>query len=192
MPRGVPLTPEQIAAATEAFRKTGSYADAGRAIGVEVSVARRALLRHRESERDTLHARAIRKAQRRARRHINDALDEIAERLATTPNDSAAAQLASALVRLSDSILAIEERGERRAQARMNRRKTRAEIEVLQKKAAGELAPDTVVLNAGDEAFDRLMRDKFGHAPVRYDHRQPTGVQDAEAVQPVSGGEKPR
>jgi len=71
MPRGVPLTPEQIAEATRVYLETGNYSEAARAIGSDNhSHVRRALIAAREPERAQLHARALARAERDARRAL--------------------------------------------------------------------------------------------------------------------------
>ena len=71
MPRGVPLTPEQIAEATRVYLATGNYSEAARAIGSDNhSHVRRALIAAREPERAQLHTHALAKAERDARRAL--------------------------------------------------------------------------------------------------------------------------
>lgn len=139
MPRGVPLTPEQLARAAEAYARTGSYADAGRAIDVDESVARRALLRALaaggESERVALHARAIDRGLRdgrRALREVNDKLREkITDRSKTGELVSIAKGLSLSVARLAD----LAELELKHRQAHLTRAKTRAEIRSLEKGA---------------------------------------------------------
>jgi pyruvate-formate lyase len=71
MPRGVPLTPDQIAEATRVYLATGNYSEAARAIGSDNhSHVRRALIAAREPERAQLHTHALAKAERDARRAL--------------------------------------------------------------------------------------------------------------------------
>ncbi len=139
MPRGTPLTPEQLARAADAYARTGTYAEAGRAIGVEESVARRALLRAlgsgEESERVALHARAIERGLRDGRR----ALTEVNGRLRTKIlGASKIGELVSISKGLSLSVARLADLVElelKRRQARLTRAKTRAEIRSLEKGA---------------------------------------------------------
>lgn len=60
MPKGTPLTPEQIGRAAEVHARTGSYSEAARAIGApDPSTVRKALLRLGNPNRSQLHARAL-------------------------------------------------------------------------------------------------------------------------------------
>lgn len=78
MPRGVPLTPEQLAEATRVYHATGNYSEAARAIGSgDHSHVRRALIAAREPDRAQLHTHALAKAERDARR----ALERIRKKL---------------------------------------------------------------------------------------------------------------
>ena len=70
MPRGVPLTPEQIAEATRVYHATGNYSEAARAIGSDVSNVRRALIAANEPTRATLHTHALARAERDALRAL--------------------------------------------------------------------------------------------------------------------------
>jgi hypothetical protein len=70
MPRGVPLTPEQIAEATRVYLATGNYSEAARAIGSDVSNVRRQLIAAEEPTRAMLHTQALARAVRDARRSL--------------------------------------------------------------------------------------------------------------------------
>ena len=70
MPRGVPLTPEQIAEATRVYLATGNYAAAADAIGSDRSNVRRQLIAAQEPHRAALHAQALAQAERDARRAV--------------------------------------------------------------------------------------------------------------------------
>lgn len=67
MPRGVPLTPEQIATAAEVYLATGNYAAAAEAIGSDRSNVRRQLIAADEPRRAALHTQALARAEREAR-----------------------------------------------------------------------------------------------------------------------------
>ena len=71
VPRGVPLTPDQMAEALRVYLATGNYSEAARAIGSDNhSHVRRALIAAREPERAQLHTHALAKAERDARRAL--------------------------------------------------------------------------------------------------------------------------
>ena len=81
-----PLAPGELARALSAYRETGTYAAAARAIGREESTVRKALRRHHAPERTELfaaelevaHVNALR-ATRHARRRALAALTEATE-----------------------------------------------------------------------------------------------------------------
>ena len=139
MPRGVPLTPGQLAVAAEAYARTGSYADAGRAIDVDESVARRALLRGLEaggeSERVALHARAIDRGLRDGRRALTEVNGKLRKKIT---GSSKIGELVSISKGLSLSVARLADLAElelKRRQAHLTRAKTRAEIRSLEKGA---------------------------------------------------------
>ena len=70
MPRGVPLTPDQMAEALRVYLATGNYSEAARAIGADASNVRRQLIAAREPERASLHTHALARAERDARRAL--------------------------------------------------------------------------------------------------------------------------
>lgn len=70
MPRGVPLTPDQMAEALRVYLETGNYSEAARAIGADASNVRRQLIAAREPERAALHTHALARAERDALRAL--------------------------------------------------------------------------------------------------------------------------
>lgn len=70
MPRGVPLTPDQMAEALRVYLATGNYAAAAEAIGSDRSNVRRQLIAADEPRRATLHTHALARAERDARRAL--------------------------------------------------------------------------------------------------------------------------
>ena len=70
MPRGVPLTPEQIAEAARVYLATGNYAAAAEAIASDRSNVRRQLIAAEEPRRATLHTHALARAERDALRAL--------------------------------------------------------------------------------------------------------------------------
>jgi hypothetical protein len=92
MPRGVPLTPDQIAEATRVYLATGNYSEAARAIGSDVSNVRRQLIAAEEPTRAMLHTQALARAERDALRALvtvrKGLVDDFA--VAAEPKDRAA------------------------------------------------------------------------------------------------------
>jgi hypothetical protein len=137
--RGVPLTPDQVDTLAEVYTRTGNYETAGAAIGVSGSVARRALRRRGESDRVALHVRACARGLRRGRTHLAKSADLLARVLneetgagvSLEPRDLAA--LTNAQARLTDALIALADREDRRRNALLTRAKARAEIEALRR-----------------------------------------------------------
>lgn len=96
MPRGVPLTPEQLAEATRVYLETGNYSEAARAIGSNNhSHVRRALIAAQEPERAQLHAHALARAERDARRALVKARRKLVEALDGAADEKALATVAA-------------------------------------------------------------------------------------------------
>lgn len=95
MPRGVPLTPEQIAEATRVYLATGNYTEAARSIGADPSNVRRQLIAAREPERAALHACALARAERDARRALVKARRKLVEALDGAADEKALATVAA-------------------------------------------------------------------------------------------------
>jgi transposase-like protein len=93
---GKPLTPEERETIIAEYRRTGNYADAGRAAGVDRTTAMRACKAHGEHDRTALHALACARAERKARRYLDGVVDLLQRRLgemdgATDPTNMARA-----------------------------------------------------------------------------------------------------
>lgn len=124
MPRGVPLTPEQLAEAARVYHETGNYSEAARAIGSNNhSHVRRALIAAREPERAQLHAHALARAERDARR----ALERIRAKLEAAADGAAEVKDLTALA----------------AQIHDNARAT-TQMRVAHAKLTGAHAPDRI------------------------------------------------
>lgn len=96
MPRGVPLTPEQLAEAARVYHETGNYSEAARAIGSNNhSHVRRALIAAQEPERAQLHAHALARAERDARRALVKARCKLVEALDGAADEKALATVAA-------------------------------------------------------------------------------------------------
>lgn len=168
MPRGVPLTFEQVSKAAEVYRTSLSYTEAAKAIGADTSAVRKALLRRKEPERAFLHAHAVQQGVRRARKGITQSLDLVEKLIGNESSDGPGmeprdiAALINAQSRSTEVLLSMEQREERRLQCNLTRQKTRAEINLLQAKTRGDVTDTTIVLSPGDEEFDRLMMEKWG------------------------------
>lgn len=70
MPRGVPLTPEQIAEAARLYAETGNASEVARQMGLDDWTVTRALRAAGERTRAELHTHALARAERDARRAL--------------------------------------------------------------------------------------------------------------------------
>ena len=97
MPRGVPLTPEQIEEAARVYHATGNYSEAARAIGSDTSNVRRTLIAANEPTRATLHTHALARAERDALRALTSTrkglVQDFAEATEAKDRVAAAAQI---------------------------------------------------------------------------------------------------
>jgi hypothetical protein len=140
MPKGSPLTPAQLGRLAEVFARTGSFAAAGEAIGVEKSVARRALLRMGTSPGTTLRATAVTSTLENVRLGVARITREILRRTRKKAIGSLSLEdlhVASKSLGTGGSrVESIAELLLKRRQATLTRKKTRAEIDALKKGTA--------------------------------------------------------
>lgn len=161
---GPRLTPAQMERAAQVFAETGNTSEAARAIGVGESTLREAFKREKIAKNRELHAQACEAGIRAARKRLRR-VAEIAERVIASndtdgvgvePRDLAA--LVNALSKNTDTLLAVAARNDSRKQAALTRKKTRAEIAVLERKLSGE--PDRVSIeHTTDDALDSRIAE---------------------------------
>lgn len=190
--RGVPLTPAEVARLVEVYERTGNYSTAGAALGLDPSVARRAILRRTESTRVELHARATARAIRASRRGMRASERLLArvlgdgaadpEGLGLEPRDIAA--LVGARARVLDALLATEAAVDRRRTGRATRDRTRAETELARARLRVLTDWDVVLAHATEPeraALDAIRRAAEARAARRADlaaepEREPGGA----------------
>lgn len=143
VPRGVPLTPEQIAEATRVYLATGNYAAAAEAIGSDRSNVRRQLIAAQEPLRAALHAQALARAERDARRAVVKARRKLVAALDGAADEKALSAVA--------------------AQIHDNARVT-STMRTSHARLTGDHAPDRLEVSAtaADELADRLRRALHG------------------------------
>lgn len=172
---GAHLTPAEISEAAKIYQETGNLLETARRTGRPESTLRMAFKRLGLAKKREIHARAIEAGIRKARKGLTKSLDLLDKVLtedsehgpSIEPRDIAS--LLNARARAVDSLLSVAQNVDRTKQARLTREKTKAEIELLKKKASGEVS-DVVLISQDDRAYDELVRAKFGHIPVRYQH----------------------
>lgn len=136
MPRGVPLTPEQLAAIAAAYGLTGNASEVARQLGLDVSTVTRALGRIPEQERATLHRAAINRGLRDGRRRLAKAQKKLAKVLFTELDAGSAepqhlAQLTGAFVSTVRELTRMSVLDMRAQQARLTRELTRVQLREL-------------------------------------------------------------
>lgn len=123
MPRGVPLTPEQIAEATRLYAECGNASEVARRMELDDWTITRALRAAGERTRAELHAHALARAERNARR----ALERIRAKLEAAADGAAEVKDLTALA----------------AQIHDNARAT-TQMRVAHAKLTGAHAPDRI------------------------------------------------
>lgn len=140
MPKGTPLTPDDLGRLAREYARTNSFASAGEAIGVDKSVARRALLRLGKSPGVTLRAEAVTSTLENVRLGIARITREILKRTRKEKISELTLEdlhVASKSLGLGGArVESIAELLLKRRQAKLTRAKTRAEVEALKKGTA--------------------------------------------------------
>lgn len=134
--RGVPITPDQAAIVARVFTETGNASEAARAANTSEQSARRVIAKLELARRGELHARALEKAERVARRCLSSVIvaltnDYHEERKTRSLEPKDMAAMANAIAKQSDSIGNLGATLERRLNGRMSRAKTKAEIAAI-------------------------------------------------------------
>ncbi len=137
MPKGTPLTPEDLGRLAETYARTSSFAAAGEVVGVDKSVARRALLRLGKSPGVTLRAEAVTSTLESVRVGVSRITREILRRTRKEKISELSLEdlhVASKSLGLGGArVESIAELLLKRRQASLTRAKTRAEIDALKK-----------------------------------------------------------
>jgi DNA-binding MarR family transcriptional regulator len=160
-----PLTPAELETLAELYGATGNASEVAEQLGVSVSTVTRALARLGAQNRAKLQERALSRGLLRGGELLTQTAESVAEILRCEAESGPSleakdyAGLARALAMLVGTTAKLDEREERRRQARLTRRKTKAEIEALRK---GLLPPadQLLMLLAGLSREDKVrLRD---------------------------------
>jgi hypothetical protein len=170
MPRGVPLTPDELERAAEVYAKTGSYSKAARAIGApDHSTVRKALLRLGGPDRSQLYARAIARSLRKSRRYLDRGQALAARLLAAEGTDGPGmepqhiAALLNAISRTTETLATLQTTADKRRVSRLTRDKTRLETELLRAEVEqAKLDPSTGAPLLDPEDVKALVLQHFG------------------------------
>ncbi len=141
-----------MARAAEVYAKTGNYADAARAVGVERNTIRDALRRQGIARKRTLHARACEAGLRKGRAALADMIARAHRMLASSelePRDFAA--LMNATSKASETIVTVAGREDSRQASKLTREKTRVEIARLRAGDDAETGDIHVTVNVAPQ-----------------------------------------
>lgn len=138
-PRRGPLTPAELETLATLYGASGNASEVAAELGVSVSTVTRALARLGAQNRAKLQERALARGLLRGGELLTQTAESIAEILRCESEAGAGleakdyASMARALAVVVGTTAKLDEREERRRQARLTRRKTKAEIEALRK-----------------------------------------------------------
>lgn len=136
-----PLTPAELETLAELYGASGNASEVAEQLGVSVSTVTRALARLGAQNRAKLQERALSRGLLRGGELLTQTAESIAEILRCEAESGPSleakdyAGLARALAMCVGTTAKLDEREERRRQARLTRKKTKAETEVLRRKA---------------------------------------------------------
>lgn len=153
MPRGTPLTPGQMRTASRVYAETGNYSEAARAIGVTETTVRRRL---QKSKRADLHARAIERGMREARRALRTMLGDAARRASVAVDGRDYAAVVGAVSKTVDSLVTLREASVGLTLKRLSRDRLKAEIALLEARRLSLLDWDEVLSRATPEQREQL------------------------------------
>lgn len=165
MPKGSPLTPQQVADLGALYEECGNAAEVARQLGVAKSTVTRALDRLEKQRRATLQEGALLTALLDGRERTERAIRGVSRRLFTELSSKTATQLFDAqtvqqlgmtLARLVTVLTTLDRREEQRLGAALSREKARAEIKALQR--ATELTPEQLVALLRATPRDALVK----------------------------------
>ena len=150
MPRGTPLTPEQLATLGELYAETGNASAVARVLGVEISTVTRQLARLGEQGRAKLQGESLVAGMMLGQTYLEEAVARLGEVFVAEDASGAAVdadagnKLVAALARATATIAGLQRREEQRLQAALTRDKTRAEIAAIDSRT-NELPPMEVL-----------------------------------------------
>ena len=163
------LTPAEKAAIVARYVETANAAEVGREFNVSKAHVGRIVKAYGELQKETLHARAVATAIRKARKLLADNVEMVSRYLAKhagvdgvpdlEPKDVSA--LLNAQSNVSAKLMEVEERLEAKRMARLSRDLKRQEIEIATKRAKGEHV-EQVSVDASDELVERLRKALHG------------------------------
>jgi hypothetical protein len=131
VPRGVPLTPEQVERAAEVYGRTGNYAEAARAIGAAETAVRTRLVQRGDADRRALNARACEKGVRDGTRALRYGLSLARERFDAAATADEFRAVMSATSDATRTLQTIATAHGDRALKRLQREKMRAELSMM-------------------------------------------------------------
>lgn len=172
MPRGTPLTPEQLATLGELYAASGNATTVARELGVAISTVTRQLARLGEQGRAKRQSESLAAGMMLGQAYLEVAIETVGEIFVTEseavagklePDD--AQKLVTALARATSALAGLERRGEQRRQAILTRKRTRAETTLLVKKLSEVGKPGgSDPIDASDPRWKALQELVYGAA----------------------------
>lgn len=159
-----PLTPAELETLAELYGASGNASEVAAELGVSVSTVTRALARLGAQNRAKLQERALARGLLRGGELLTQTAESIAEILRCESEAGPGleakdyAGLARALAMCVGTTAKLDEREERRRQARLTRRKTKAEIEAIRRKAEEMPALQVLLAKLTPEQILALLR----------------------------------
>lgn len=126
------ISADKIAKATAVYLRTGSFAEAAKAIGSDRGTIRRRLIQEGLPKWEVVFAEAVSKGVAEGIELIDRALKDSERWLSEATTGKDWATVASAICRLQETRLSTLETTLRKRQAALTRRRTRAEIQALE------------------------------------------------------------
>lgn len=136
MPRGPEIALDELQKAIAVYLEKGTYAAAAEAIGRDLSVVRRALLRAQMSEKVSLHARAVETGLRNGRKALTKTTKLLSKKATGAAKTSELVGIAKGLSLTLARLTDLAELELKRRDAKLRGKKMLAEIEALQKGTA--------------------------------------------------------
>ena len=159
-----PLTPAELETLAELYGACGNASEVAEQLGVSVSTVTRALARLGAQNRAKLQERALAKGLIRGGELLADTAESIAGILRCEAEAGPSleakdyASMARALAAVVGTVAKLDEREERRQQSRLTRKRTKAEIAVLRRKAEEIPALQVLLEHLTGEQMLALLR----------------------------------
>lgn len=170
MPKGTPLTPEQITAIGEHYVITGNASETARRLNLSFETVRDALARTSNARRRQLQEQAIDDGLDRGVERLVRIVDKVAKSFeeeldAGKVEPTHQRDLMNAVARGMGALVQVKAHGTKQKLARLTRKRTQLEIDELAAEAAKRgRGGATRIFKPGDPEWADLQREVFGSA----------------------------